>query len=105
MRLRLRFGYLKRYGWFKRFGFGFLLGPVLFYKSKQMLFVKKHIDRDALVDVGVNLTTMVYDEATKELFQSIPYDFIFRSVETLTYYDIDYNRYCLVTQGMPTKEK
>lgn len=104
-KLRFRFGYLKKYGWRKKFAFGFLIGPILVYKPKHVIYVKKYIDRDAVLAVGVNLTEVVYEDAKKELFESIPYDFGLISITTLTDYEIDFNRYLLLVEGVPKPAK
>lgn len=104
--LRFRWGYSKVYGWRrKKFAFGFLLGPLLFYKPNEVVYVKKYIDRDAILDVGIDLTKSAYEDAKAELFKSIPYDFGLISITSFTDYDIAYNRYGFLVEGVPKLAK
>lgn len=98
---RFRFGYLKKYGWRKKFAFGFTVGPLLVYKPQHVVYVKKYIDRDAILDAGTKLTELVYQDSKKELAESIPYDFGFISITSFVDYDIDFNRYVLLVEGVP----
>lgn len=100
-RLRFRLEYLKRYGWFERFAFGFLLGPLFFYKTGGMVYVQKWVSQDAVDLVTFDLIRLTYDEAKEELFNSIPYDFGFMFVETYNDFDIDRNQHRLLVEGMP----
>jgi hypothetical protein len=104
-RLRFRLGYLKRYGWSEKFAFGFLLGPLLFYKTGHMVYVRKLVDREAIERSYVNLMSLACEDAKEELFRAIPYDFGFMFIETYSDYDIDFNRYRLLVEGIPIPKK
>lgn len=100
-RVRFRFGYLKKYDWFHRFAFGFTIGPIFFYKIDHMVYVKRLVDRDAMVMSNMNLFRLAIEDSKDELYRSIPYDFGFMLVETYSDYDIDYNRYRILVEGIP----
>lgn len=104
-KLRFRFGYLKKYGWFERFPFGWMIVGLFIYKATGVVYVKKHVDRDALLDSGGNLTEMVYSDAEEELFRATPYDFGYLAIITYMDYEIDYNRYVVLVEGVPRPEK
>jgi hypothetical protein len=96
---------MKRYGYFERFKIGFSIGPLLFYKTKHVVYVKKYIDRAAMNASYVNMVKLAYDEAKEELFRLIPYDFGFLFVGTYSDYDIDFNRYGILVEGIPRPQK
>lgn len=75
------------------------------YKAKDVVYVKKYVDRKALVDVGLKITNMVYQEAKEELFRMIPYDFGYPSITTYTEYDIERNRQVTLVEGIPRPKK
>lgn len=100
-KLRFRFGYLKKYGWRKKFAFGSTIGPLLIYRPRHVVYVKKYMDRDAILDVGKKITEKAYEDSKKELFESIPYDFGLISITSFVDYEIDFNRYLLLVEGVP----
>lgn len=101
-RLRFRLDYLKKYGWFERFAFGFLIGPLLFYKTGQTVYVKKWISQNAIDLVTFDLIRLAYDEAKEEFFRSIPYDFGFLYFETFNDFDIDRDQHRIIIEGTPS---
>lgn len=101
-RLHVNLRYIRRYGWYKKFAFGFTVLCFLFYREGEMVYVKQYITPDQVIDNPFIYSTVTQLLSVK-LNKLVPFDFGFYSVETFHEYDIDFNREGFIMEGLPVR--
>lgn len=99
--LRFRWGYVKKYGWYQKFAFGWMFGPLFIYQKKALVFSQTWVYRDAILDSVFDIVEMIREKLNDDLWSQIPYDFGFFSLVTHQDYEIDYDRYRMTIEGHP----